>query len=418
MSLSLNNKKLLGINGMGRIGKLLLWNQIGLKQFDGIVVNLGRDVGTKLDDLIQIVEYDSTYGSLSKFLYGFRGTKAEIKVIDAEIPVLEIDGLIVKFLRKSRNPKDINWLKEGVSIVVECTGAFPDPTVTTSSSKPCLRGHLESGALKVILSAPFKIKDSGQSTPQDATTMIYGINHSQYNAQKHHVISAASCTTTGLAHMMKPLLDTEETSQIITASMSTIHAMTNTQAILDSVPKAGSSDMRKNRSVFNNIIITTTGVTKALELVMPEIANIGFMADSVRIPTNTVSLINLNITFHSETDHNNEPKISREFINNLYKKASESSQKDLLVYADRQNVSSDLIGTMAACVIEGYETHTRTGFISVPKQTLNALGITNADNLKLPVTHAKLFGWYDNELGSYVYSISKLIKHIADNTPS
>ncbi len=417
MNVSMQNKKLLGINGMGRIGKLLLWNQIRLKQFDGLVVNLGRDVGKKLDDLIQIIENDSTYGNLTKFLYGFGGKKAEIRILDENIPLLEIDGIIVKFLRKSRDPKDINWLKEGVSIVVECTGGFSDPTVTTNSSKPCLRGHLEAGALKVILSAPFKIKDPSQSKPHDSTTMIYGINHSQYNAQKHHVISAASCTTTGLAHMMKPLLDTRETSQILTASMSTIHAMTNTQAILDSVPKAGSSDMRKNRSVFNNIIITTTGVTKALEQVIPEISNIGFIADSVRIPTNTVSLINLNITFHSETDQNNEPKITREFINDIYKKAAKTSQKDLLVYSDRQNVSSDLIGTMAACVVEGCETHTRTGFISIPRKSLNTLGIKDADNLKLPVTHAKLFGWYDNELGSYVYSLSKLIKHIADNTP-
>lgn len=416
MELSLRNKKLLGINGMGRIGKLLLWYQIGRKDFDGIVVNLGRDVGRKTEDLIQVIEYDSTYGSLSKFLYGYVGKKAEIKIIDAQKQIIEIDGIKIKFLRQARNPKDVNWLDEGVRMVVECTGAFADPA-PSSSVAPCLRGHLEAGALKVILSAPFKVKDTSLSIPQDATTLIYGINHANYNCHKHHLISAASCTTTGLAHLMKPLLETKETSRIMTASMSTIHAMTNTQAILDSVPKAKSSDMRKTRSVFNNIIITTTGVTKALELVMPEIAEIGFMADSVRIPTNTVSLINLNVTFHTETDEKNDPLINRQFINNVYKKASETTQKDLLVYSEQQNVSADMIGTMAACVVEACETHTRTGFISIPGEVLSSLDIESKTALKLPVTHAKIFGWYDNELGSYVYCLSKLIKHIDDNTP-
>lgn len=417
MDAYMTNRNLLGINGMGRIGKLLLWNQISLRNFDGLIINMGRSVGKSLDNLIQVIENDSTYGNLSKFLYGYRGKKAEIRIVDAEKQIIEIEGIMVKILRQARDPKEINWLAEGVSIVVECSGAFTDPVVTPNSSKPCLRGHLESGALKVILSAPFKIKDVAQNMPQDATTMIYGINHSQYDPHRHHLISAASCTTTGLAHMMKPLLDTRETSRIITASMSSIHAMTNTQAILDSVPKAGASDMRKNRSVFNNIIITTTGVTRALELVMPEISNIGFMADSVRIPTNTVSLINLNITFHTEVDEDNEPEITRQFINDVYKKASETAQKDLLVYSERQNVSCDLIGTMAACVLEGYETHTRTGFMPIPAESLKSLGLEDAGDLKLPVTHAKLFGWYDNELGSYVYCLSKLIKHIAENTP-
>ncbi len=417
MELSLRNKRLLGINGMGRIGKLLLWQQIGQKNFDGIVINLGRDVGKNLSDLIQVIEYDSTYGSLSKFLYGYSGQKVEIKIIDDKKPVLEIDGMKVKVLRHARNPKDINWLDEGVRLVVECTGVFVDPAANSNNSQACLRGHLESGALKVILSAPFKIKDISQNLPQDSTTLIYGINHSKYNSHKHHLISAASCTTTGLAHLMKPLLDTRETSHIMTASMSTIHAMTNTQAILDSVPKAGSSDMRKSRSVFNNIIITTTGVTKALELVLPEIAEVGFMADSVRIPTNTVSLINLNVTFHTQTDKNNEPLITRKFINDTYKKASETTQKELLVYTDFQNVSSDMIGTMAACVVEGYETHTRTGFIPIPQEILSSIGIKDRGEMKLPVTHAKIFGWYDNELGSYIYSLDKLIRFIDENTP-
>ena len=107
----------------------------------------------------------------------------------------------------------------------------------------------------MVASAPFKIK-SGAPIPEDSKTMIYGINHLEYDPKKHHIISAASCTTTGLAHMIKPLLENEVTAKIMTASMSTIHAATNTQSILDNVPKTGASDLRKSRSLFNNIILS------------------------------------------------------------------------------------------------------------------------------------------------------------------
>lgn len=410
---NLRNKKLLGINSLGRIGKLLLWNQINLKHFEGIVVNCGREIGKDFDDLMQVIETDSTYGSIHKFLYGLTGKKAEIEIIDAAIPLIKIEGIYVKILRSARDPKDINWLNEGVKIVVDCTGNFIDPTINTESGKACVRGHMDAGALKVITSAPFKMKTA---CPNDAKTMIFGINHLEYDPQQHHIISAASCTTTGLAHMMKPLLDNAATARIATASMSTIHAATNTQSILDSVPKAAASDLRKSRSVLNNIILSTTGAAKALELVMPSIKDIGFMADSVRIPTNTVSLINLNVTFHTELDANGEPIVSRKLLNDIYKKASEGPQKGLLVFSQRQNVSSDLIGSMAAVTIEAHETHTRTGFISFPKETLAARGLGTGKELSMPVTHAKIFGWYDNELGSYVYCLSKLCNYIEEKT--
>lgn len=415
MELSLGNKKLLGINGLGRIGKLLLWNQIHLRHFDGIVVNCGRVVGKNLDDLIQVIEMDSTYGSIHKFLYGVVGKKAEIKILDADIPLLEIEGIPIKILRTARDPKDINWLNEGVRIVVDCTGNFLDPALRSDSGKPCLHGHLDAGALKVICSAPFKIK-SGNSIPDYAKTIIYGINHLDFNPREHNIISAASCTTTGLAYMLKPLMENQATSRILTASMSTIHSATNTQSILDSVPKTDATDLRKSRSVLNNIILSTTGVTKALEQVMPEIKHIGFMADSVRIPTTTVSLINLNVTFHTELDELGEPLVNRKLINDVYQKAAESSQKDLLIFSDRQNVSADMIGTMAAVVIEAHETHTRTGFITIPVTTLAAQGMEAEKALELPVTHAKIFGWYDNELGSYVNCLSRLTNYIEEKT--
>ncbi|MFO8144311.1 MAG: glyceraldehyde 3-phosphate dehydrogenase NAD-binding domain-containing protein [Candidatus Syntrophosphaera sp.] len=416
MNLDLRNKKLLGINGLGRIGKLLLWNQVHLRHFEGIIVNCGRDVGKNLDDLIQVIENDSTYGNIHKFLFGMVGRKAQIKVLDAKKPVLEIEGVPIKVLRKERDPKNINWLNEGVRIVVDCTGSFIDPSITPEAGKPCLRGHLESGALKVIASAPFKSRSGILKTPDDATTLIYGINHLGYNPREHHLISAASCTTTGLAHLIKPLLENKETANIMTASMSTIHAATNTQSILDSVPKAGAKDLRKSRSVLNNIILSTTGVTKALELVLPQIKSIGFMADSVRVPITTVSLINLNVTFHTRMNELGQPSVTRKLLNQIYRDAAEGPQKGLLVYSERQNVSADIIGSMAAATLEAHETHTRTSFIPIPTQYFEEAGVKTKKEIRMPVTHAKIFGWYDNELGSYTNSLSKLVNYIEESS--
>lgn len=409
------NKNLLGINGLGRIGKLNLWYQLMLGHFEAYVVNCGREVGKTLDDLIQVIETDSTYGSLHKFLYGMTSRKAEIKVIDANVPIISVDGVPIKILRKARNPKDINWASEGVRIVVDCTGTFLDPGAEVDNPKGSVRGHIEAGAQKVIVSAPFKFKDPARKSADDATTLIYGINHTKFDPLKDQIISAASCTTTGLAHMMKPLFEHHATRQIVTASMSTIHATTNTQSILDSVPSAGASDLRKNRSVLNNIILSTTGAAKTLEQVMPQISQIGFMADSVRVPTSTVSLIILNITFHSQLDKAGEPTVSRAFLNSIYKEASLGSQKDLLIYSERQNVSADLIGSLAAITMEAHETHTRTGFLSLPKEILQSSGLNPLEDISLPVTHAKIFGWYDNELGSYVNCLGKLTQYVDQN---
>jgi glyceraldehyde 3-phosphate dehydrogenase len=404
----------LGINGLGRIGKLTLWNHLHTRHFDRIIVNTGREVGQSLDDLIQVIETDSTYGPLGKFLNGYGGT-CDIKVVDADQAVLEINGIMVKILREARNPKDIAWRKEGVRLVVETTGQFLDPTLPADHKSGSIRGHLEGGAEKVIASAPFRLKDKTRELPDDSILVVQGINHTDFDPSRHNIISAASCTTTGLAHMIKPLLENQETSHILTASMSTIHAATNTQSVLDSVPKTGASDLRKNRSVMNNIILSTTGSAKALEKVLPEIKRVGFMADSVRIPTNTVSLIILNLTFHTPLDDAGEPVITHLFLNDIYRKAAEGSQKGMLVYSDRQNVSSDLVGVPAAVVIEGHESHTRTGFINLPPDTLASLGLPTDAEVQIPVTHAKLFGWYDNEYGSYVNCLGALTNYLAKN---
>ena len=412
MEINLKSKRLLGINSLGRIGKLTLWNQLSTKDFDGIVVNVGREVGKSTDDLLQVLETDTTYGQLSKFLNGVKGGGPISQAIDAEKLLFEIDGMPVKILRSERNPSGIPWREEGVQLVIDCTGQFLDPAAAPDAPKGSLRGHLIGGARKVIASAPFKIKDKAARMPEDALMMVYGVNHLQYNPSLHNVISAASCTTTGLSHMIKPLLEDAETSKILTASMSTVHSATNTQSVLDAVPKAAASDLRKSRSVFNNIILSTTGAAKALESILPEIQKIGFMADSVRIPTTTVSLITLNITFNSGLDESGNPLINRNYLNNIYRTAAAGAQKDLLVFSERQNVSADLMGFRAATVIEGCETHTRTGFVNLPASMFESYGMKNATDINLPVTHAKIFGWYDNEFGSYVNMLSKLAAYV------
>ncbi len=416
MEVLLKEKKLLGINGLGRIGKLTLWYHLHSRYFDGAVINVGREIGKSLEDTILAIVNDSTYGTLDHFLFGYSGKKMVVNIVDSQNGILDFDGFLVKILRKERLPKNIGWAKEGVGIVVDCTGKFLDPNVPADHPKGSLKGHLESGAQKVIASAPFKIKDKAEADIHLNPTLIFGINHIDFQPRKHHIVSAASCTTTGLAHMIMPLLEDQETMNIMTASMSTVHAATNTQNVLDAMPATGASDLRKNRSVFNNIILSSTGAGKALEMVLPKIANIGFMADSVRIPTTTVSLISLNITFNTRTNDLGEPVISGDYINKIYRQSSNGPQRGLLFFSEKQNVSSDLIGFPAAVVIEGPETHTRTGFLPLSADFLKSKGISDAPDLSLPVTHAKIFGWYDNEYGSYVRCLGKITEYIDSTT--
>lgn len=412
MQIEAGNKKLLGINGLGRIGKLTLWYHLNTRYFDGFVINVGREVGKSLDDVLFTITRDSTYGPLKRFLHGCSDQFVEMAIVDEAEGILLLNGIPVKILRKERNPRDISWAVEGIQLVVDCTGKYLDPTIPSDDPKGSVRGHHDAGAKKVILSAPFKIKDSTKKAPDDSEMFVCGINHINFDPRKHHIVSGASCTTTGLAHMIKPLIETRETSDILTASMSTVHAATSTQSILDSVPTSGTGDLRKSRSVLNNIILTSTGAAKALEKIIPEISRIGFMADSVRIPTNTVSLITLNVTFHTPLTELGEPVINHRFINEIYRKAANGSQKGLLRYTEEQNVSSDLIGDPSAVVIEGHETHTRTGFMRLTSDMLEQYGVKGVQEIQIPVTHAKIFGWYDNEFGSYVSSLGKLTEYI------
>jgi glyceraldehyde 3-phosphate dehydrogenase len=413
-----NKAPFLGINSLGRIGKLTLWHHIQRKYFKEIFVNQGREVGTGMETIARLIETDATYGLLHRFLYGYKAQPV-VKITDEKNGKLLVDGIPVTILREQRNPMNIPWRQHGVNIVVDCSGSFKDPTVPVDDKKGSIRGHLNGGAKVVIHSAPFKIKNKALSTPDDTVTLIYGINHTSFNPKKHLLVSAASCTTTGLAHMVKPLLENEETSTILTASMSTIHAVTNTQSVLDKLPKAGEKDIRKTRSILNNIILTSTGAANALIEVIPEVKNIGFMGDSIRVPTNTLSLIVLNATFQAkQNDKGEAANIDTKKLNDIYAKTAQNNP--LVRFTMQQNVSTDLIGEDAAIIIEGQFNHTRTAFIPVdlsqiPDLPAGILQNMSGKMLQVPVVHAKIFGWYDNEYGSYTNRMGDLTVYIHKN---
>lgn len=401
----------LGINGLGRIGKLSLWHHVSRKHFEGLVMNIGREVGGGLNDLAAAIERDSTYGRLGTYLHGHKAGRI-IQELDDAAGTMLVNGVPVKILRSSRNPKDISWRDNNVKLVVDTTGVFNDPTADANDGRGALRGHLQAGAEKVMLSAPFKIKSKGLEMPGDAVTTVMGINDEVYDASAHSLISAASCTTTCLSYMIKPLMERMGADKLLSASMVTVHAATGSQQVLDRLPKAGAVDLRKNRSILNNIILTTTGAAKALALVIPEMESIGFMAESVRIPTSSGSLIILVLNIQDDADRSTR----RADINTFYREFAETTP--YLEYTEEQNVSSDILGTpCAAAVIEGTETHTRTASIQVDlSKVKGGEALSTEDSyLDVPVTQAVVYGWYDNELGSYTNMLGDLTVQVADS---
>ena len=407
----------LGINGLGRIGKLTLWHHVGRKYFSEIVVNMGRRVGSSITDLAHYIERDSTYGSLHAYLYGHR-SEPLITNLNDENGTMKIDGIPIRILRDSRNPRDIAWDTHDIKLVVDTTGQFLDPTLPPDQSGGSIRGHFDAGVQKVIVSAPFKIKDKSKSMPEDAVTTVMGINDNDYDPRAHHVISNASCTTTCLAHMMKPLIDSFGPKKILTASMATVHAATGSQQVLDRPAKAGATDLRKNRSILNNIILTTTGAANTLALVIPEMKQIGFIAESVRIPTTTGSLIILVVNLQEESSMGS---IRRDTINRIYEEASRNDPNEYLQYTEDQNVSEDIIGVpRAAAIIEGHETHTRTANVSIDLQKVEGirkelLAQDDPTRISISITQVVIYGWYDNELGSYVNMLGDRTVSIAEN---
>jgi glyceraldehyde 3-phosphate dehydrogenase len=218
--------------------------------------------------------------------------------------------------------------------------------------------------------------------------------------------------------MMKPLIEAFGPKKILTASMATVHAVTGSQEVLDRLAKPGATDLRKNRSVLNNIILTSTGAATTLGLVIPEMREIGFIAESVRIPNTTGSLIILVINLQEEST---DKPIRRDTINNIFREASENDPQGYLLYTEEQNVSGDIIGMpRAAAIIEGHETHTRTAEVSLD---LTKVGGIRQDQLedggapvaRIAITQAVIYGWYDNELGGYVNMLGDRTVSLTEN---
>ena len=200
--------------------------------------------------------------------------------------------------------------------------------------------------------------------------------------------------------------------------MATVHAVTPSQMVLDRLPTSGATDLRKTRSIINNIILTSTGAADTLSLVIPEMKQIGFIAESVRIPNATGSLIILVVNL--QEDLSGRP-IRREMINEIYRTTAENDKKGYLNYTEEQNVSVDIVGLpRAAAIIEGHETHTRTGEVSIDLGKLDGIDKGVLKNLRetvarISITQAVIYGWYDNEMGNYVNMLGELTLYIAES---
>jgi glyceraldehyde 3-phosphate dehydrogenase len=244
-----------------------------------------------------------------------------------------------------KNPAELPWKALGVDIVLECTGLFTD--------KEKAAGHITAGAKKVLISAPAKGQD---------LTVVIGVNDDLYDPAKHHVISNGSCTTNCLAPLAKVILDN---FGIVRGLMTTVHSYTNDQHLLDVPHRKG--DLRRARAAAVSMIPSSTGAAKALAEVIPALKG-KFDGTSVRIPTMDVSLVDLTV----ET----EKSVTKDSIHAAMKKASESGpMATILDYTDEELVSSDYIGNQASSTFDSTMT------------------------LVLGDKFAKIFGWYDNEMG-------------------
>ncbi|HOD16010.1 MAG TPA: glyceraldehyde 3-phosphate dehydrogenase NAD-binding domain-containing protein [Spirochaetota bacterium] len=373
---TISSKSPVGINGIGRIGKLLTWLMSSKEDLEEIVVSTGRKSGKALDDLATYLGYDSTYGPYARFISGFRRDKA----IEIKNDSLYLNGKKLVWLNDQdcRVPGNIPWSRYGVELVFDTTGKMTDPTKNEDNA---LRGHLNN-AKKVVLTAPFKIKNKGTMMPDDAVTVVGGVNFDRYDPAAHRIISNASCTTNCCAPPIKALVE-HFGDKFISYALTTVHAATNSQQVLDVLPKDGEKDCRKTRSIINNIIPSTTGAANAVIEVIPEIRTLGIgsQASSLRVPTNTASIVILDISLIGEYDN--------DYIHGIFRKFSERNP-DIMKFSDKQLVSSDLIGSTYSTIYDALFTHRRT---------------TKRDDRLY--TMVDLNFWYDNEFG-YVSSLERL----------
>lgn len=327
-----------GINGFGRIGRNVLRSALGDGSFDFVAVNDLTDTKT----LAHLLKYDSVMGNLNQ-------------EISAEGDSITVGGDKFRVFSE-RDPAKIPWNEVGAEIVVESTGIFRD---RDSASK-----HFGDSVKKVVISAPGKDPD---------LTVVLGVNESSYDAGKHHVISNASCTTNCLAPLAKVI---HENFGILNAQMTTIHAYTNGQNLLDLPHK----DLRRARAAALSMIPTSTGAAKAVSLVIPDLEG-KFEGISVRVPTPTVSLVDVVINVGKSTD--------TESVNRALKTAADGPMKGILGYSEEPLVSIDYRGNSHSSIVDAENTSVLDG------------------------TSVKILSWYDNEWG-YSCRVRDLIKYIAD----
>ncbi|HUT71893.1 MAG TPA: type I glyceraldehyde-3-phosphate dehydrogenase [Desulfatiglandales bacterium] len=306
-----------GINGFGRIGRMVL--RAAYKR-DDIVIVAVNDL-TDPHTLGHLLKYDSVHGRL-----------------DADVTVdrnsIIVDGKQIGVISE-RDPSKLPWKDLGVDIVLECTGLFRDRAQASR--------HLDAGAKKVVISAP--------ATDPDIT-VVMGVNHKQYDPKRHHVISNASCTTNSLAPICKVLLDQ---FGIEKGLMTTIHSYTTDQRLLDFPHK----DLRRARAAALSMIPTTTGAAKAVALVIPELAG-KMNGMALRVPTPNVSLTDLVVQLGRSA--------SAQEVNEAFEEASKGSMKGIIEYCNEPLVSSDFNGITASTVIDALST------MAVGKDMVKVLG--------------------------------------------
>ena len=301
-----------GINGFGRIGRLVLRAAIteGIKELDFVAVNDLTDAKT----LAHLFKYDSTFGT-------FKGT------VEVKNSSIMINGKEIKVLSQ-KDPAQLPWKDLDVDFVIESTGRFTDPEKA--------KAHLAAGAKKVVITAPAK---------GEALTVVMGVNEDKYDSSKHDVVSNASCTTNCLAPIAKVLLDK---FGIERGLMTTIHSITNDQVTLDFPHK----DLRRARAATMSMIATTTGAAKAIGLVLPELkGRMDGMA--IRVPTPNVSVVDLVIEAKRET--------TVDEVNKVFKEASQGKLSKYLDYTKEPLVSRDFYGNNKSAIVDGLSTRVVEG---------------------------------------------------------
>ncbi|MDN0194946.1 type I glyceraldehyde-3-phosphate dehydrogenase [Streptomyces sp. S.PNR 29] len=314
-----------GINGFGRIGRNYF--RALLEQGADIEIVAVNDLGDTATTA-HLLKYDTILGRLKQ-------------EVSHTADTITVDGKTIKVLSE-RNPADIPWGELGVDIVIESTGIF--------TKKEDAGKHLAGGAKKVLISAPAKDED---------ITIVMGVNHDKYDPANHHVISNASCTTNCVAPMAKVL---DENFGIVKGLMTTVHAYTNDQRILDFPHK----DLRRARAAAENIIPTTTGAAKATALVLPQLKG-KLDGIAMRVPVPTGSVTDLVVELGRE--------VTKDEVNAAFQKAAEGELKGLLDYTEDPIVSSDIVNAPASCTFDSSLTMVQEG------------------------KNVKVIGWYDNEWG-------------------